>query len=209
MKKKTVLKPFVIPTLYVMLLVTLMILSTKIIYLGKANQNNDDLEYVTESIFDNTIPVVTVEDIYVLHPYLGENVTELTGYYNYQDEKISQEKSIIQYDNTYLQNTGITYSSNEAFDIISILDGKVTKIYENDFLGKIVEITHKNNLISVYQMLSEVNVKVDQNVKQGDIVGKSGTSKLILEGNNMHFEIIKDGKTIDPNYCIGKNIKEI
>ena len=160
MKKKTVLKPFVIPTLYVMLIVTLMILSTKIIYLSKSNQNDDDLKYVTESIFDNTIPVVTIDDIYVLHPYLSENVTELTGYYNYQDEKSNQEKSIVKYDNTYLQNTGITYSSSEVFDIISILDGKVTKIYENDFLGKIVEITHDNNIISVYQMLSEVNVKV-------------------------------------------------
>ena len=205
MKKKLVLKPFVLPTLYVLMVVILMFLSTRMLY----QEEEEDINYVSDTILDNTMPVVNEEKIFVLTPFNSEKVVVKIGYYNYQEQEQNQENSIVKYDDTYLQNSGITYVGDEVFDVLSIMDGKVTKIYQNELLGNIIEVTHENNMISVYQMLSEINVKVDQQLKAGDVIAKSGKSKLSPGENNLHFEIIKDGIVINPNEVIGKNIKEL
>ena len=207
MKKKLVLKPFVLPTLYITLIVGLMMFTAKSLYKSSTPQEKE-VEQVSEFIFDDAIPVISADDVYILNPYSGDKVEEKIGYYNYQDDKEKQEKSIIQYENTYLQNTGITYTSEKEFNVIAIQDGKVTKVYENEILGNVVEITHEK-IISVYQMVNNVKVKEGDEVKAGDIIATSGVSKLNEKGHNLHFEIIKDGINQDPKTIIGVNTKDI
>ena len=207
MKKKLVLKPFVLPTLYLFLIIMLMVIATKSLYKEKPKEEN--LEYVSDTVVEETIPVLEEIEVYVLNPYSGDNIHESTGYYDYKAEKDSQEKSIIQYGNTYIQNTGITYSSDNDFKVIAIMDGTVSKIYENELLGNVVEITHSNNLVSVYQMVKDIKVKEGDNITSGFEIATSGNSKLMSSGSNLHFEIIKEGKNQNPKNIIGKNIKEI
>lgn len=209
MKKKLVLKPFVLPTLYILMVIALMTMSTTLIY--KEKEEEDDLTYVSDSIIDNGIPVVNDNQIIILKPFTSESVTVTSGYYNYQAEATNQEASIVKYENTYLQNSGVTYSSTEEFDVISIMDGKVTKVYSNDLLGNIVEITHDKNFVSVYQMLNDIpkNLQVGTKVTRGEIIAKSGTSKLAPENYNLHFELMKEGSLVDPNNYIGKDFKEL
>ena len=209
MKKKLVLKPFVLPTLYILMVIALMTMSTTLIY--KEKEEDDDLTYVSDSIIDNGIPVVNDNQIIILKPFTSESVTVTSGYYNYQAEATNQETSIVKYENTYLQNSGVTYSSTEEFDVISIMDGKVTKVYSNDLLGNIVEITHDKNFVSVYQMLNDIpkNLQVGTKVTRGEIIAKSGTSKLAPENYNLHFELMKEGSLVDPNNYLGKDFKEL
>ena len=207
MKRKLVLRPFVLPTIYITLIVGLMMFTAKALY-KDPEPVIDNTEMVNEEIFENVIPVVN-DDVTVISPYKGEEVEEKIGYYDFKADKKEQEKSIIQYDNTYLQNTGITYSSKKEFEVVAILDGTVTKIYDNELLGNIVEITHKNGLVSVYQMVKDINVKEKDEVKMGDTIAKSGTSKIETKNNNLHFEVIKDGITVNPKTIIGTNTKEL
>ena len=207
MKKKLVLKPFVLPTLYITLIFSLMIFTAKSLYKSPTPKEKD-IELVNDTLFSDTIPVINIDDIYVSLPYKGEDVKETIGYYDYKDTKENQEKSIIQYENTYLQNTGITYSSQNQFDVVAILDGKVTKVYKNEILGNVIEITH-DKIISVYQMVDNINVKEGDLVRQNDIIAKSGVSKLSEKGNNLHFEIIKDGVANNPKSIIGLNTKDL
>ena len=207
MKKRLVLKPFVLPMLYIMFIVSIMLLTAKILYKDKPVEQ--ELDTTVDSVFENIVPVINVEDIYVNEPFKGDDIKETIGYYDYKGDKESQEKSIINYDKTYLQNTGITYSADKEFNVISILDGEVTKIYDNDILGNVVEITHDNNIISVYQMVNKVKVKVGDKVQIGQEIATSGTSKIFPKGNNLHFEIIKDGSNKDPKTIIGMNTKDL
>lgn len=206
MKKRLVLKPFVLPTLYILMVIALMVMSTTLIY---KEEEEDDLTYVSDSIFDNSIPVVGNTDIVVLNPFNSDKVRVVSNYYNYQGESASQEGAIVRYDDTYLQNSGITYSSDEVFDVVSVMDGTVTKVYKNELLGNIVEITHDKNIISVYQMLNDVTVQTGTKVTRGQVIAKSGTSKLTETNYNLHFELMKEGNLVDPNGFIGKNIKEL
>ena len=207
MRKKLVLKPFVLPTLYITLIVVLIIVATNTLYKDKPSDKVK--EFVSEEIFDETIPVINTEEIFVLNPYLGENISEKVEYYNYQSDEQSQEKAIVKYENTYLQNTGITYSSEKEFDVISIMDGTITKIYNNDLLGNVVEITHNNDIISIYQMINNPTVKEGDIISSGSVIGQASTSKLYTTGYNLHFEVLKNGVMIDPKTILGKNIKEI
>ena len=208
MKKKLVLKPFVLPTLYLIVIMLLMIYTVNSLYKDEPVKD-ENLDMVSEETLDETVPVVKEEDIYVINPYSGENINETVGYDDYKGEKETQEKSIIKFENTYLQNTGITYSSEKDFKVIAIMDGKVTKIYENELLGNIVEITHDKEIVSVYQMVKDVKVKVGDEVKSGDEIATSGTSKLNPSLSNLHFEILKSGQVQDPKKIVGTNIKEL
>jgi len=206
-KKKLVLKPFVLPTLYILMIITLVVAGTTIIYKGKKEEDN--LTYVSETILDNSVPIIKKEEETILNPYTSDKVKIVTNYYDYKGESSTQENSIVRYDSTYLQNSGITYASEEQFDIVSVMDGTVTKIYNNDLLGQVVEITHGKNMISIYEMVTDVTVKENQKVTRGEIIAKSGTSKITTENYNLHFEFMKDGSIQNPINYLGKNIKEM
>ena len=134
----------------------------------------------------------------------------LTGFYDYQDEAASQQESIIYYENIYMQNSGIDYSSNSIFDVISILGGTVIDVKNDNVLGTIVEIRHTNELISIYQSLGETTVKVDDEVVQGQVIGKSGKSNLNVDVPNcLHFELYYMGKIVNPEDYYDKNLTDL
>ena len=155
MKKKLVLKPFVIPTLYLTFSLAIMIglfLSIDV------TQEKENLTYVSSAILDEYVPVInTVEK--VRRPYTDGNVVIANNYYDYQSSEEEQQSSILYHENTYIQNTGINYKSDNSFDVISIMKGEVIEVEEKELLGKSVTIRHENNIISVYQSLGETNVK--------------------------------------------------
>lgn len=166
----------------------------------------EEKDYVNKTIFENKIPVVGSLEI-IARPYTDNTVKIATNYYNKQDDEETQKKSLILFENTYLPSTGIDYQSDYDFDVVSILDGIVVTVKEDQTLGRIVEIKHKNNIISTYQSLSEVLVKEGDEVKQGTIIGKSGTSNIQKDmGSHLHFELTIDSQTVDPEEYYDKEL---
>lgn len=165
-----------------------------------------DNEQVTKTIFENKIPVVATKEI-IARPYTDSSIAIKTNFYNPQDDAETQKNSLILFENTYLPSTGIDYQTDYDFDVVSILDGTVITVKEDQTLGKLVEIKHKDNIISSYQSLSEVMVKVGDEVKQGTIIGKSGCSNIQKDmGNHLHFELTIDSKTVDPEDYYDKEL---
>ena len=88
---------------------------------------------------------------------------------------------------------------DNQFDVVSIYDGTVTKVEDNELAGKTVEVKHDGNIISVYQSLGEVKVKVGDTVKQGDIIATSGQNKITTDTSNaLHFEVFYKGEVFNP-----------
>lgn len=171
-----------------------------------------DLEYVDGEITDDLekdIPVVGTTSI-IVRPYLDSSVTIARSFYDYNGDSGDQEKAIIYYEDTYMQNSGVDYASENTFDVISVLDGTVISVEDSDILGKTVQIRHSNDLITVYQSLSDVTVKVDDQVIQGQIIAKSGTSNIDKElGNHLHFELFFKGEIVNPEEYYNKSIDEL
>lgn len=201
------LRPYVLPTFLVIGIVSIMLGVAMLQKTLIPEQEELPTSYVTNTIFEEEQPVIN-ETTKILNPYLDENVTIGKNYYDYKADSKTQENSIIYHDNTYMQNSGVDFVNKNTFDVISILEGSVTDVKEDETLGKVIEIKHDNNYISLYQSLSEVSVKKGDMVKQGQVIGKSGTNELDKElGNHLHFELYLDGQVVNPTLYLNKELK--
>lgn len=173
------------------------------------NSLDDDTLYVSDTIFDEVLPVVAAETK-IVRPYKDSEITILKDFYDYQADESSQEKAIINYNNTYLQSSGVSYGGKDDFDVTAILDGKVISVENDETLGTTVQIEHDNNIISVYQSLKDVTLKENDKISQGDVIGKSSTSNLDKDlGSHLYFELIVNGKTVDPENYFDKSLSEL
>ena len=208
MKKKLVLKPFVLPLVYAIFVLAVaggILVSSQ----PGLQTREEDYTYVSGTILDEYIPVVNTE-VTILRPYSSEGVKIAKDYYDYRGQDQEQTNSIIYHENTYLQNTGVDYQQEQVFDVISILDGEVIEVEEKELLGKSVTIKHNNEIISVYQSLSDTTVKKGDQVSAGQIIGKSGSCELNKElQNHLHFELTVNGQLVDPENYFGKKLSEI
>lgn len=209
MKKKMKLKGFVIPTLYIAL-VLIFVISAYVTFSNKSNTDvEEQINYVSSIIWSNDTPVISTEKV-LEKPFSNNNITIGRYYYDYKDASEEQQNSIIYYEGSYIQNSGIDYLLKEKFDVLSVYDGNVIKVEDDELLGKTVEIKHDNNIISVYQGLSEVSVKKGDTISQGTKIGVSGTSKINSGlGNHLHFEIYVNGEVVNPEDCFGKKLNEL
>ena len=200
MQRKVKLKKL---PLIVAILVLIPVL-TVIIFSKESMKKTNDL--VTTDTISDTVPVIN-ETRKMINPYTDSSVTISKSYYDYKGEATEQEKSITVYENTYIQNTGIDYVSTNTFDVISVLDGTVVTVKEDELLGKVIEVKHDNGLITSYQSLSEITVQKNDKIKQGQVIGKSGTNKLDKEiGNHLHFEIYENGSSVNPINYLNKEV---
>ena len=198
MKKRRRLRKYVIPTICLMLVCTILFSSYKMYQILTAGvpiidpSPKDTTSEVNNSQNDTNItPTVSVSKT-IIRPYTSTDVSATIPYYNIDGTNDEQAAALIYYEGIYMQNTGVLYTSNNTFDVVSILDGTVKNIKEDSLMGNIVEIEHTNNLTTVYQSLGEVKVKVGDKVKQGDIIATSG------QNNAIHFEVFYKGEVFNP-----------
>ena len=205
MKKRRRLRKYVIPTICLMLVCTILFSSYKMYQILTAGipiidpSPKDTTSEVNNSQNDTNItPTVSVTKT-IIRPYTSTDVSATIPYYNIDGTNDEQAAALIYYEGIYMQNTGVLYTSNNAFDVVSILDGTVKNIKEDSLMGNIVEIEHTNNLTTVYQSLGEVKVKVGDKVKQGDIIATSGQNKIATDTSNaLHFEVFYKGEVFNP-----------
>ncbi len=206
MNKKLKLKSYVLPTIYIILFISVfyftLVFSNTLS--KKINKPKEKEEIIKEVVKEET-PVENK----VLMPFIDQEVKVGRSYYDYKGDINSQKNSITYYKDTYMQNTGIDYINEKVFDVQSILDGTVISVKDDEDVGKIIEIKHDNNYISSYQSLSEVLVKKDDRVTKGMIIGKSGTNNIDKDlGNHLHFELYVNGGIVDPNLYLNKELNK-
>ena len=208
--KKRKLKSFVLPSLYVTIVGILFI---SIAFLGATLQESEEYGNMAVSAMkDITVPVVstTPSTAVIVKPYVAENVSVSKSFYDMKDDEKKQQQSLVYYENTYLQNSGVLYVSDEEFEIFAVTDGTVTKVSKDAILGNVVEITHNNNLKSVYYSLGEVYVKENDAISTSTVVGKSGDNALENEKNNcLLFEVYYNGVAMDPEDFYNMNLNDL
>ena len=205
------LKKFVLPTVYVMVIGVLFI---SISFLGNILQSKVDYgNMAVSALKDNVTPVGKTDNVVesrIERPYVSSNVSISKSFYDMTDDEAKQQNSLVYYENTYLQTSGVLYSSTSAFDVICAIDGKVTNVSKDEILGNFVEITHNPNLKTIYYSLSEVQVKKDDTVMSGDVLGKSGDNSLNGETENcLLFEVYHNGTAIDPEDFYNMSIEDL
>lgn len=91
---------------------------------------------------------------------------------------------------------GTDYAAPTGTPIMSTGDGVVTKASYTKGNGKYVKIRHNSVYSTQYLHMSRRNVKVGQQVKQGDIIGYVGSTGLAT-GPHVCYRFWKNGKQVD------------
>jgi murein DD-endopeptidase MepM/ murein hydrolase activator NlpD len=94
-------------------------------------------------------------------------------------------------------HSGIDIDANYAQKIVATADGKVTKASWHSSYGKTVIIEHENGYETLFGHLSSITVKEGAQVTVGDVIGKAGSTGRST-GTHLHYEVIKDGKRVNP-----------
>ena len=101
---------------------------------------------------------------------------------------------------------GMDFTAPEGTPVIATAAGKVLLVKTskaNTGYGNQVEINHGNGLVSKYAHLSEIIVKKNTLINKGEILGYVGKTGGAI-GACLHYEIIKNGKKVNPvNYIAG------
>jgi len=99
------------------------------------------------------------------------------------------------------QHNGVDIAGQTGMSIIATAAGVVTEASKHTGYGFLVEIQHGNGMVTRYAHAKSVSVSVGDFVSKGQqiaIMGSTGRST----GPHVHYEVLKNGKPINPNYYI-------
>ena len=205
--KKRKLKGFVLPTLY--LLITISIFTGIVLLGSNVTLQEKDYDYGVPTLQDK-VETVIVEDT-VSTSKISSPVEEGTAsisvhFYNHADDEKTQQSSLIYYENTYLPNTGVLYTSDEDFNVLSVFSGKVTEILDDEFFGKCVVIEHTPNLRTYYYGLDNIEVAVGDELTSEAVIGVSKNNEIMNNKKSFLFEVYHNNELINPESFIGTKV---
>lgn len=93
---------------------------------------------------------------------------------------------------------GLDFGAPAGTNVLACGDGVVTWSAYDKGGGNYVCIDHGNGLVSRYFHLSRSLVTKGQVVSQGTVIALSGNTGTWTTGAHLHFEILLNGKTQDP-----------
>lgn len=115
----------------------------------------------------------------------------------YSGDKVVKSKTL----DDWVMHTGIDIGAKVSTPVKAMSGGKVIEVKNDSMWGTTVTIDHGKGITSYYANLkSAVNVKKNQTVKMGDVIGSVGETADIerAEESHLHFGVKKDGNWVDP-----------
>jgi murein DD-endopeptidase MepM/ murein hydrolase activator NlpD len=103
-------------------------------------------------------------------------------------------------------HTGLDFRAEIGDPVQVTANGTVTAAGWSGGYGKMVEVDHGNGFATRYGHMSEIDVKVGQQVKIGQSLGKVGTTGRST-GPHLHYETRIDGDAVDPQKFLNAGSK--
>ena len=98
----------------------------------------------------------------------------------------------------WIFHEGIDFSAEIGMDIVTTSDGVVERVIKSKKgYGNRVVINHGYGYKTVYAHLNSFNVKKDQVVKRGDIIGYVGNTGRST-GSHLHYEVLVNNRPTNP-----------
>ena len=94
-------------------------------------------------------------------------------------------------------HTGLDFRGDAGDPIHATAAGTVSSAGWSGGYGKMIEIDHGNGLSTRYGHLSQIDVKVGDEIRIGQVVGRMGSTGRST-GPHLHYETRIDGEAVDP-----------
>lgn len=98
-------------------------------------------------------------------------------------------------------HAGVDFAGKEGSDIMASASGVVTWAGERYGYGNLVEVSHGSGYSTRYAHCKEVVVEVGAIVEKGQVIAKMGSTGRST-GPHVHYEVIKNNRTLDPKKFI-------
>ncbi|WP_410543816.1 M23 family metallopeptidase [Wolbachia pipientis] len=100
---------------------------------------------------------------------------------------------------------GVDYAAKFGAPIYATAEGIVEYIGNNGGYGKYIKVKHKNGYSTGYAHISKFSdVKLGSKIKQGQVIAYVGSTG-VATGPHLHYEVIYNGKHVDPLTIAYKN----
>ncbi|HKK55068.1 M23 family metallopeptidase [Marinobacter sp.] len=100
-------------------------------------------------------------------------------------------------------HNGVDLAGREGSDIISVAAGVVTFAGERYGYGNLVEVEHGDGLVTRYAHAKTVKTKVGEVVQKGQVLAAMGSTGRST-GPHVHFEVLQNGKSKNPETYISR-----
>jgi murein DD-endopeptidase MepM/ murein hydrolase activator NlpD len=98
---------------------------------------------------------------------------------------------------------GVDFAGSAGSPVTAVAAGVVTWAGERTGYGKLVEINHGDGFTTRYAHNERTLVTVGQTVKRGESVALMGSTGRST-GPHVHFEVLRNGRQVDPLSFIGR-----
>ncbi len=93
-------------------------------------------------------------------------------------------------------HTGTDFGAPRGTPIYAAGDGTIIKAGWHGGYGKHVRVRHNKEYVTTYSHMSRLLVKAGQRVKQGQVIGRVGTTGRST-GPHLHYEVLQNGKFVN------------
>jgi murein DD-endopeptidase MepM/ murein hydrolase activator NlpD len=126
-----------------------------------------------------------------------------TAYTEFADSSLVYSKTLEQ----WTTHMGLDIKADEGSPVRAAMDGVVEELTNDSELGLTIVINHGGKVFTKYSNLSTLDlVTVGQEIKKGDVISGIGKTALyeVSDDPHLHFEVVKDGKSMDPKKYLPK-----
>jgi len=136
-----------------------------------------------------------LEAIPAIQPVNNEELTRMASGFGYRTDPFTKIRKF---------HYGMDFTAPRGTPIYASGDGIVKRVDASATgYGKHIRIDHGFGYMSLYAHLYKYNIKKNQRVKRGDLIGYVGSTGR-SEAPHLHYEIFKDGERINPiNFYYG------
>jgi len=106
-------------------------------------------------------------------------------------------KRLDPFKNTWSEHLGVDFQAPTGSIIVSSGSGRVSKSMRDPVYGNMLTIDHGSGIQTRYAHASELLVTEGQDVRKGQMIARVGSTGRAT-GPHLHYEVLKDGKLIDP-----------
>ncbi len=159
-----------------------------------------EMQSLEQMIDDRQQQLALVEDLIMnsnleesLHP-AGRPISKgwISSYFGMRNDPFTGKRSM---------HKGMDFAGKEGSEVVAVAAGVVTWAGDRYGYGEMIEINHGKGVVTRYGHNEKLLVEVGDRIKQGQVIATMGSSGRST-GPHVHFEVMKNGKAVNPTKYI-------